>query len=83
MNSESDYAKISLYLGAISMVGAAGYWYWQYRNAQKEMRYRAKYLEAKKALRELQEDFGLMPTGRLDEATKALLSHLGTQGYAM
>jgi len=83
MSSKPDYAKLSLYLGGVSVVGAGLYWFWQYRNAKKQDRYRAKYQEAKKAIRELQQDFGLPATGKLDESTKALLFHLGGEGYAM
>jgi cytochrome oxidase assembly protein ShyY1 len=72
-----DYAKLSLYLGAVSIVGAGLYAYWQIRRAETEMRYRAKYEEAKNAIRQVQQAYGLQPTGKLDEPTRALFSRLG------
>jgi len=75
-SSSTDYAKLSLYLGVVSVIGASAYWYWQFSNAKAERRYRAKYQEAKSAIKELQLSFGLVPTGKFDEPTQALLSKL-------
>lgn len=71
-----DYAKLSLALGVVSLVGAAAYWYWQARQAEAEARYHKKYIEVKKSISDLQGIFGLPPTGRLDEDTRSLLNHL-------
>jgi hypothetical protein len=73
----TDYAKLSLYLGVVSVIGAGAYWWWQFSNAKAERRYHAKYLEAKAAIKEVQQAFGLPITGRLDEETRALLSSFG------
>ncbi len=77
--SKTDYAKWSLYLGAISAIGAGIYGYWQYTNAKNELRYKAKYEEVKNAVRQLQQAYGLPTTGKFDEPTKALLTRLGAQ----
>jgi hypothetical protein len=76
-SGSTDYAKLSLYLGVVSVIGAGAYWYWQFTNAKAERRYRAKYLEARNAIKEVQEAYGLLPTGHLDESTRALLSSFG------
>lgn len=78
-----DYARWSLYLGGASIVGAGFYWLWQIENAEKERRYRAKYEEAKRAIKEVQAVYGLFPTGKLDEPTRELFLRLSTeQSYA-
>lgn len=76
---QMDYAKLSLYLGVVSVIGAGAYWYWQFTNAKAEKRYREKYHEAKLAIRQLQQAYGLPMTGNLDESTRSLLSTLRTE----
>jgi Putative peptidoglycan binding domain len=76
VNVKPDYAKFSLYLGVVSVIGAGAYWYWQFTNKKAEQRYHAKYLEVKSAIKQVQLAYGLVPTGRLDEATKTVLSRL-------
>jgi hypothetical protein len=76
MEGRVDYAKISLALGAASIVGGIGYWMWQWRRAEAEARYEKKWRQAKAAVAEVQEAFGLQPTGRLDEPTRALFEQL-------
>lgn len=76
MEGRVDYAKVSLVLGAVSIVGGIGYWYWQFRRAEAEARYERKWRQAKAAVAEVQEAFGLQPTGRLDEPTRALFEQL-------
>lgn len=73
---KTDYAKFSLYLGAASLLGAAGWVYWQYQKTETEMRYRAKYEEAKSAIRQVQQVYGLQPTGKLDGPTRELFLRL-------
>lgn len=83
-SNPTDYAKLSLYLGVVSVIGACAYWYWQFSNAKTEARYRAKYQEVKSAIKELQLVNGLVPTGKLDEPTQALLSKLREENvYAL
>lgn len=83
-SSPTNYAKLSLYLGVVSVIGAGCYAYWQITNSQSEKRLRTKYVEAKNAIKHLQEDFGLLPTGELDSATRQLLLNLGAQqGHAL
>jgi hypothetical protein len=77
--TKPDYAKWSLYLGAVSIIGAGFYWLWQIESAEEERRFRKKYEEAKKAIQEVQRVYGLMPTGRLDEPTKDLFMRLATE----
>lgn len=71
-----DYAKISLALGAASILGGVAYWMWQYRRAEAEARYELKWRQAKAAIAEVQSAFGLQPTGRLDEPTRGLFEQL-------
>ncbi len=73
-----DYARWSLYLGAASIIGAGFYWLWQIENAEQERRYRAKYEEAKSAIKQVQQAYGLLPTGKLDEPTRDLFLRLST-----
>ena len=71
-----DYAKLSLILGGASILGGVGYWLWQWRRAEAEARYQQKYREEKKAIAEVQQAFGLQPTGKLDAPTRALFQRL-------
>jgi hypothetical protein len=74
-----DYAKLSFYLGGVSVIGAGLYWFWLYSNSQNEKKLRAKYLEAKEAIRQLQSAYNIYPSGKLDAATQSLLSKLGAK----
>lgn len=78
-NSKPDYARWSLYLGAASIIGAGFYWLWQIENAEQERRYRAKYEEVKNAIKQVQQVYGLFPTGKLDEPTRELFLRLSTE----
>jgi hypothetical protein len=71
-----DYAKVSLALGGLSLVGGVLYWYWQYEKAAAEARYERKWRRAKAAISEVQQAFGLQPTGRLDDPTRQLFDQL-------
>jgi 16S rRNA G1207 methylase RsmC len=79
MKAAPDYAKLSLYLGGVSMIGAGLYWYWVYTNNQTEKKLRVKYDQAKEAIKVFQIGYGLYPSGKLDAATQLLLSKLGAQ----
>ena len=74
-----DYAKLSLWLGAASAIGAAAYGIWQYRRAESEARFERKYRQAKSAIAEVQAAFGLQPTGHLDPMTRSLLMGLARE----
>ena len=81
--SKPDYARWSLYLGAASIIGAGFYWLWQIESVEQERRYRAKYEEAKNAIKQVQQVYGLLPTGKLDEPTRELFLRLSAeQGHA-
>jgi len=71
-----DYAKVSLALGGISIMGGIAYWFWQYRKAEQEARYERKWRQAKLAIAEVQSAFGMQPTGRLDAPTRELFERL-------
>lgn len=79
MKAAPDYAKLSLYMGGVSMIGAGLYWYWSYTNNQTEKKLRSKYLQAKEVIKQLQSAYGLYPSGKLDAATQSLLLKLGAQ----
>jgi uncharacterized iron-regulated membrane protein len=79
MRAETDYAKLSLYLGVLSVVGAGAYWWWQRERAEAEARYERKYRESKQAIAEVQAAFGLQPTGHLDALTRSILLGLAKE----
>jgi hypothetical protein len=79
MSGSPDYGKLSLYLGVLSVIGGAGYWYWQFKKAEGEARFERKYHEVKKAIAEVQASFGLQPTGKLDPTTRELLLGLSRE----
>jgi hypothetical protein len=79
MERSPDYGKLSLYLGVLSVIGGAGYWYWQYHRAAGEARFERKYHDAKRAIAEVQAAFGLPSTGKLDLITKELLLGLSRE----
>lgn len=79
MKGSVDYAKLSLALGAASIVGGVAYWAWQYRRAAAEARYEQKWRQAKAIVAEVQAAFGLQPTGRLDAPTRELFDRLARQ----
>lgn len=74
--SKPNYAKWSLYFGGGSLLVGIGYWWWQAKNAETEAKYRRKYEETRKAIREMQIAHGLYPSGKFDLPTQDLLKTL-------
>lgn len=75
-SSKPDYAKWSLYLGGGSLLIGVAYFFWQYKNAESEAKYKWKYKETRKAIQAFQVENGLHPSGKIDISTQALLKTL-------